>query len=167
MGGRHGKRFPTSTPSTPAACDIRGMSCMNAIDTNILVYSFDRDEPAKRTQAVRLIDYLVQEDVETVLLWQVAAEFLCCLRRWEIEKRINRQEMLGNLEHLDAMFRCVLPTQAILWKSLDLSSRYSMSHWDSLLVAACIEAGVQTLYSEDLASDMKYDTVTVVNPFAL
>ena len=63
------------------------------------------------------------------------------------------------------MFRYVLPTQAVLRKSLDLSSRYSLSHWDSMLVAACIEAGVHTLYSEDLASGTQYDSVTVVNPF--
>jgi predicted nucleic acid-binding protein len=139
---------------------------MNALDTNILVYSFDRDEPVKRAKAVRLIDRLVEEEAETILPWQVAAEFLSCLRRWEREKRIGRQETLGNLERLDSMFRCVLPTQAVLRKSLDLSSRYSLSHWDGMLVAACIEAGVHTLYSEDLASGTQYDSVAVVNPFA-
>ena len=49
---------------------------------------------------------------------------------------------------------------------LDLSFRYSLSHWDSLLLAACVDAGVDTLYSEDLDAGMTYDTVTVVNPFA-
>jgi predicted nucleic acid-binding protein len=96
----------------------------------------------------------------------VAAEFLSCLRRWENEGRINRQETLGNLEQLQSMFRCVLPTQAVLRRSLDLSDRYSLSHWDAMLLAGCIEAGVRTLYSEDLASGAEYDTVTVVNPFA-
>jgi predicted nucleic acid-binding protein len=138
---------------------------MNAVDTNVLVYLIDRDEPLKRDKAIELLDELVAEDVETVLLWQVAAEFLSCLRRWEREGRIARQETLGNFQRLDSMFRCVLPTQAVLWKSLDLSSRYSLSHWDSMLVAACIEAGVDTLYSEDLASGTQYDSMTVVNPF--
>ena len=149
----------------PADDDTRGMNCMNAVDTNILVYFVDRDEPVKRAKAVDLLENLVQEDTETILLWQVVAEFLSCLRRWEREGRIGRQETLGNLERLGSMFRCVAPTQAILLKSLDLSSRYSLSHWDSMLVAACIEAGVRTLYSEDLAPGTQYDSVTVVNPF--
>ena len=34
-----------------------------------------------------------------------------------------------------------------------------------MLLAACVEAGVRTLYSEDLASGAQYDSVTVVNPF--
>jgi len=53
----------------------------------------------------------------------------------------------------------------ILVLSLDLSSRYSLSYWDSLLIAGCIEMGVTTLYSEDLGAGQKYDSVSVVNPF--
>ena len=139
---------------------------MNAVDTNVFVYFVDRDEPLKRAKAVELLDRLVKEDVETVLLWQVAAEFLNCLRRWENEGRINRQEVLGNFSRLEAMFRCVPPAQPVLRKSFDLCSRYSLSHWDAMLLAACIEAGVRTLYSEDLSPGAQYDSVTVVNPFA-
>lgn len=98
-------------------------------------------------------------------MWQVAAEFLACLRRWEDEGRIDRKEVLGNFNRLEAMFRCVPPAQPVLRKSFDLCSRYSLSHWDAMLLAACVEAGVRTLYSEDLASGAQYDSVTVVNPF--
>jgi predicted nucleic acid-binding protein len=139
---------------------------MNAVDTNVFVYFVDRDEPSKRAKAVELLDRLVKEDIETVLLWQVAAEFLNCLRRWENEGRINRQEVLGNFNRLEALFRCVPPTQPVLKRSFDLCSRYSLSHWDAMLLAACIEAGVRTLYSEDLSPGAQYDSVTVVNPFA-
>ncbi len=34
-----------------------------------------------------------------------------------------------------------------------------------MLVAACIEAGVTTLYSEDMADGADYDGVRIVNPF--
>jgi len=138
---------------------------MNAVDTNVLVYFVDEDEPVKRARAVQLLHRLEAEDVETVLLWQVAAEFLSCLRRWEGEDRISRRQVLGHVERVESMFRCVLPAQSILRKSLDLSSRYSLSHWDSMLLAACIGAGVRTLYSEDLASGTQYESVTVINPF--
>ncbi len=138
---------------------------MNAIDTNVLVYFVDKDEPAKRAKAVELLDDLAKEDIETVLLWQVAAEFLNCLRRWENESRISRRETMEHFQRLESTLRCVLPVQSVLWKSLDICSRYSLSHWDGMLVAACIEAGVRTLYSEDLSSGADYDSVTVVNPF--
>ena len=138
---------------------------MNAVDTNILVYYVDADEPAKRPKAIELLARLGKAQVETLLLWQVAAEFLSCLRRWENEGRTSRQDTLEYLNTVEPMFRCVRPSQGMLRKSLDLSSRYSLSHWDSMLIAACIDAGVRTLYSEDLGDGVAYDSVTVINPF--
>ena len=138
---------------------------MNAVDTNVLVYFVDNDEPAKRAKAIELLERLIDEEIETVLLWQVAAEFLGCMRRWENERRIGQQEVLGNLGRVRSMLRCALPSESALQKSLDLSAKYSLSHWDSMLLASCIDAGVRTLYSEDLDDGMTYDSVTVVNPF--
>lgn len=139
---------------------------MNAIDTNVLVYFVDEHEPAKQAKATELLDRLAEEENETVLLWQVAVEFLSCLRRWEHEGRIDRVATRQHVEHLESTFSFVMPLPSVLRRSLDLSSRYSLSHWDSVLLAACADAGVVTLYSEDLDDGMTYDGVTVVNPFA-
>lgn len=151
----------------PGVNDSLGKNYMNAVDTNVLVYFVDEDEPDKRAKAMALLDDLAKEDVETVLLWQVGAEFLNCLRRWENENRISRREVLEHFQRMESTFRCIPPAPSVMRKSLDLSSRYSLSHWDGMLLAACIEAGVRTLYSEDLASGVDYDTVTVINPFRL
>lgn len=140
---------------------------MNAVDTNVLIYFIDSDEPVKRAAAVKTLNRLANEEVETVLLWQVGAEFLSCLRRWENQGRIGRQEVWANLTRVRAMLRCVLPSEGIFQKSLELSDRYSLSHWDSMLIAACIDAKVRTLYSEDLGAGALYDSVTVINPFTL
>ncbi|MEZ6082293.1 MAG: hypothetical protein R3C56_43440 [Pirellulaceae bacterium] len=98
--------------------------------------------------------------------WQVGGEFLCCLRRWENAGRIKRNDTQRHLSQLESMFTFVFPAQTILASSLQLSSRYQLSHWDSMLLAACIDAGIDTLYSEDLSAGMTYDSVTVINPFA-
>ena len=49
------KAFAKRTQSMPAGEVIRGTNCMNAVDTNILVYFVDQDEPVKRTKAVALL----------------------------------------------------------------------------------------------------------------
>ena len=139
---------------------------MNAIDTNVLVYFVDEHEPVKQAKATELLERLIAEETETALLWQVAVEFASCLRRWENEGRIDRTTTRGHVDHLEGTFPFLMPSRSVLRKSLDLSSRYSLSHWDSLLLAACADAGVDTLYSEDLDGGMTYDTVTIVNPFA-
>ena len=139
---------------------------MNAVDTNVFVYVVDADEPAKRAKAKDLLLRLVADPVKTALPWQVTGEFLSCMRRWESQGKISTADVESNIRDVLRMFPMVIPTVNVISRSLSLSSRFSLSHWDSKLLAACAEAGVDTLYSEDLDAGTTYDSVTVVNPFA-
>jgi predicted nucleic acid-binding protein len=68
------------------------------------------------------------------------------------------QEVLG-------YFPLACPVSTVISRSLRLSSQHSLSHWDSLLVAAAIKAGIDTLYTEDLQAGARYDSLTILNPF--
>lgn len=139
---------------------------MNAVDTNVLAYFVDADEPIKQAKAIALLDKLALDPVPTVLPWQVAVEFLSFLRRRQNAGKITAADTQRNVEQMESMFPIVFPTQPVLANALDLSLRYSVSHWDSLLLAACNIGGITTLYSEDLSDGATYDRVAVVNPFA-
>ncbi len=138
---------------------------MIAIDTNLFVYYVDSSEEAKQQKTRQWLADLRQTQAEPVMLWQVAVEFLNCMRRWELAGRIVRADTIRYFERMEAWFELIVPSRTVLHTALDLNSRYSLSHWDSLLVAACIEAGVTTLYREDMADGADYDGVRIVNPF--
>lgn len=139
---------------------------MIAIDTNVLVYAIDGSEPVKQAQAIALLDALCRKPEPLVVPWQVAVEFVACLRRWENAGRVKRDDTrVYKSQFLDAQ-PIIMPSPGILQMSLDLSERYRLSHWDSLLIAACIESGIDTLYTEDLDAGAKYDTVSTINPFS-
>jgi len=108
----------------------------------------------------------MQQPSDTVLVWQVAAEFLNQLRKWETQGRLATAAVEAAFQRSRVMFTLRIPTEAVFQISSDLRSRFSLSHWDSMLLAACKEAGVTTLYSEDLDSGTDYDGLRVVNPFA-
>jgi predicted nucleic acid-binding protein len=63
------------------------------------------------------------------------------------------------------MFPLVLPTEPALDRALSYAYTYTLSHWDSMLVAACAESGISTLYTEDMGAPRKIDTVELINPF--
>lgn len=63
------------------------------------------------------------------------------------------------------MFPLVIPNASLFEHYFDLYSRFSLSHWDAMLLAACKEAGVTTLYSEDLDAGTDFDGLNIVNPF--
>ncbi len=138
---------------------------MNAFDTNILLYAIDDIEPPKQVIAVNLLAQLQADETPPILLWQVLCEYLGGLRRRENEGRLTPAEVQFALESVLATYPLAVPTDSVIVISNRLFDRYSLSHWDSLLLAACINAGVTTLYSEDMAHGMTYGTVTVINPF--
>jgi predicted nucleic acid-binding protein len=138
---------------------------MNAADTNVLVYAFDDTEPAKRDCALALLADFRREPDEHPLLWQVAGEFLNALRVFERRGQIAPTDVENHFSRIVSAFPLALPTGAIFARSFDLRSKFSLSHWDSMLLAAAKETGVTTLYSEDMTDGCDYDGVVVVNPF--
>src|SRR5438105_884905 len=139
---------------------------MNAVDTNVFVYSLDVHEPAKQAKAKALLAGLIGAQPGTVLLWQVAGELLSVLRNWETTGRVSRSNAEANFRDVFAMFPLSLPVPQLFGRYFDLHSRFSLSHWDAMLLAACKEAGVTTLYSEDMDSGTDYDGLSIINPFA-
>lgn len=55
------------------------------------------------------------------------------------------------------------------WSALDeaewLHRRFSLSFWDALLIASCLEAGARRLYFEDFGGCRAIESLEIVNPF--
>src|SRR5262249_46330622 len=136
---------------------------MNAVDTNILVYSVDKKELVKQPKAEGLLRQLVTSG-STVLIWQVLAESIQQMRRWKDRGDLNETEFEQHVHHFRALFPLVFPTIGVLDHALDLAKRYSLAHWDSMILGACKEAGVTTLYTEDMGAPTTVDQIQVVNP---
>jgi predicted nucleic acid-binding protein len=137
---------------------------MIAVDTNVFVYAVDARDAQKRAAARVLLRQLAAS-TSAVLLWQVACELTRQLRYWRDMGEISDRGFRRYLQLVRRLFPLSIPTQAVLDRALDLADRYSLSHWDSLIVAACIEAGVDQLYTEDMGSPRKIDSLQLISPF--
>jgi predicted nucleic acid-binding protein len=98
-------------------------------------------------------------------LWQAAAEFLAVLRKWQQAGKLSSARVEEAFQIIRSMFPLRLPRVRIFKVSFDLRSRFSLSHWDSMLLAACKDAKDTLLYSEDMDAGSDYDGVKVENPF--
>jgi predicted nucleic acid-binding protein len=134
---------------------------MNAVDTNILIYVNDPRDPYKQATAASLVSTLT----DGVLIWQVACEYLAASRKLE-PLGYDRVEAYQYIRDLQQVWYTALPTWVVIDHAEDLMSRYSLSHWDSMVVSACLEVNVQTLYTEDFGySDI--DSLKIINPFKM
>lgn len=139
---------------------------MNAIDTNVLLYSVDRNEPARQLKAQQLLTQLHSSAEPTILLWQVLGELAQQLRRWRDLGKLSPDEFAQHIRAFRHLFPLALPTVEVFDRAMSLTERYSLSHWDSMILGACQTAGANRLYTEDIGAPRTIDGVELVNPFA-
>lgn len=60
----------------------------------------------------------------------------------------------------------VNPTRSLYTSGLRIQTRHRYSFYNSLTVAAALEAGCVRLYSKDLRHGQRLEQLTIMNPFA-
>jgi predicted nucleic acid-binding protein len=126
-------------------------------DTTILIYAIARDDV--RTSVAE--ELLAEGGLLSV---QVLNEFVAVARR---KLSMGWDEIKEALEAIRAL--CGPPTALTVDthdQALRIAERYGFQIYDSLIVAAALEAGCTTLYSEDMQDGQSIDTLTIRNPFA-
>lgn len=124
-------------------------------DTNILIYAATSD--AKKKQAA---DCLRRCGVVSV---QVFNEFVHVARRKLHHDWPQIEFALGLFrDSLDDVVPVTINTHAA---AVLLAREHGLSFYDALIAAAAIEAGCDTLYTEDLQHGRTLGGIAIVNPF--
>lgn len=127
------------------------------IDTNVVIYALGPDS-TKAQLAAPL--FSVRPSISTQVLSEtanVAAKRLG-LPTSEIRKLLTVLEFMCRVE-------IVLPSTMHL--ALSIAERYGLSWYDSLIVAAALDAGCDTLYTENLQHGQVIENrLTITNPFS-
>lgn len=134
------------------------------LDTNILVYSFDPNEPAKQQTARQLIKMALSSQMG-VISSQVVQEFLNVSQR-KFARPMNVTEARHYLNGVLLPLCQHFPSINLYDQALMLREETEYSFYDSLIVAAAIEMGCKTLLSEDLQDGRIIHDVTILNPFS-
>jgi predicted nucleic acid-binding protein len=134
------------------------------LDTNIFVYAFDAKAPAKAKRA----SLLIRQAADTgrgIVSYQVVQEFFnVAFRRFAQPMNVAEAE-----QYLITVFRPLLAihsSPALYVAALRIGEKYHFSWYDSLIVAAALEAQCSLLYSEDLQHQQKIEDLQIENPFA-
>lgn len=134
---------------------------MTALDTNVLIYACDKADQRRQQIALSLIT----RSVDSVLLWQVACEFIAAPRKLK-DQGFTPVDAWSRLDEFRGVFRLVPPSAAVFPRAQDLHLNHSVSFWNALIVGTCLENAVQTLYSVDIPSSDGFGSLKIVNPFA-
>lgn len=133
------------------------------VDTNVLVYAFDKSVSSKKQIAARLLNELVEEDRVRVST-QVLQELFVTLTR-KVRQPCSSAEALAVLEHLTAWPLMVVDYMAIR-AAAALAHEAKLSFWDALIVVGAAKSGAAVLYTEDLNDGQEILGIRITNPFA-
>lgn len=125
------------------------------LDTNILVYA---QESGRRGDIAR--EMVAAGGIVSV---QIFNELANVLRR---KLRRDWSEVAAVLDDaraaLDEPLSVTLPLHL---SALEFARNHNVAFYDALILAAAIEAGCETLYSEDMQHGRRFGDCTIVNPF--
>jgi len=125
-------------------------------DTNVVVYAFTKNDP--RTEIAEAL--LARGGVVGV---QTLNEFVAVAVR---KLAMSWQEVLQSLRAIRVLCPEPVPlTVRTHDAALRIAERYGYHIYDSLVIAAAMEARCGTLFSEDMKHGQVIDGLTICNPF--
>jgi predicted nucleic acid-binding protein len=134
------------------------------LDTNILVYCFDRDDQCKQSIAETLVGEALS-DHKGAISSQVIQEFLNVATR-KFEEPMDLLQSRMYLETVLVPLCEVFPSLSLYQQALGIQHETRYSFYDSLIIAGAIETNSQIIYSEDLQAGQSVRGLNIVNPFA-
>jgi len=126
-------------------------------DTNVLVYALAEGDPRSAVASA----LLSQGGIVSV---HVLNEFVAVARR---KLKTPWPQVLEALKQFRIL--CKEPVSLTIQtheKALEIAERYGYTIYDSLVIAAALEARCLTLYSEDMRGGQKIESMTILNPFS-
>lgn len=126
------------------------------LDTNVLIYAFAQDDPRTGTA-----EALIARG--GVIGVQTLNEFVATAVR---KLAMPWEEVLQALRELRILFPKPLPiTVGTHDTAVRIAGQYRYHIYDSLVIAAALEASCRTLYSEDMQDGQVIEGLTIHNPF--
>jgi predicted nucleic acid-binding protein len=130
------------------------------LDTNVLVYSFSAQDPAKR-EVARALAEADGAWVSTQVLSELANVLT---RRFDVPVQEARERVTS----IAAGCEVVVVSPPIVFDAFRIMERWGYGFFDSQIIAAALACGASVLYSEDLHDGQTVDkTLAIRSPFRL
>ena len=132
------------------------------VDTNILVYAYDKTAGPKHDIAARLVENWWNNENGRLSL-QILQEFYVSVTR-KIAHPMDIKAARQIVSDL-AQWKIHTPTVDDLLQAIDIQETHQISYWDAMVVQSAVRLGCTTLVSEDLTHGQIVAGVEIINPF--
>jgi len=132
------------------------------VDTNVLVYAYDKSAGEKWERARSILSELWASN-RGCLSVQVLQEFYVAVTQ-KVRRPLTPQAAADILRDL-LLWRLHAPVGEDILGGIDLQRRHKISFWDAMILWSAKQLDCPTVWSEDLTPGRSYDGVVVEDPF--
>jgi predicted nucleic acid-binding protein len=133
------------------------------VDTNVLVYAYDRSEPEKQIRALEVLDRLA-ETQRGAITAQVMGEFFVAVTR-KIPAPLSPTQAMERVQNYWLSWRLLDLTPMIVLEAARGVRDHQFSYWDAQIWAAARLNQIPVVLSEDFNPGSAVEGVRFVNPF--
>ena len=137
------------------------MNGRSFIDTNVLVYCFDANEPVKRKRSLSIVEDGTTGDL--VLSTQVLQEFYVAVTR-KLKRPLPPSEAAAAVHELAKLTVVQIDVPMVLSSIADCQT-HQLSLWDTLILRSALTANCERVLTEDLQHGFVFGSVRAENPF--
>lgn len=134
------------------------------VDTNVLVYAYDRSEAKKQAVALDVLDRLAASRAGAISA-QVLSEFFVAVTR-KIAEPLSVDEGCERVTNLLQAWPVIDLTGLIALEATRGVREHRLSYWDAMIWATARLNQIPIIFSEDFSSNTSIEGVRIVNPFA-
>ncbi|MCU0508865.1 MAG: PIN domain-containing protein [Anaerolineae bacterium] len=139
------------------------MRIRSLVDTNVLVYSYDRRAADKYERAFAVLDGLARRRAGA-LSTQVLGEFFVVVTR-KLAVPMSASQAFSTATNLWRSWPVISLTDSVVLEAMRGARDYGMSYYDAQLWAVARLNQIPVIFSEDFQDGQELEGVRFVNPF--
>jgi predicted nucleic acid-binding protein len=139
------------------------MTASIMVDTNVLVYAYDRTAGEKQQRALAVLDQLAISGAGAIST-QVLSEFFVTVTR-KLPHPLSPADARARIENYVLAWTIIDVTGLIVLEAVRGVETYSLSFWDAQIWAAARLNQLPVVLSEDFNTGAAIEGVRFVNPF--
>jgi predicted nucleic acid-binding protein len=129
------------------------------IDTNILLYSYSKNEPIKQQKSLEVIN----ENIDfSIISKQVINEISNIFFR---KFALNATQIKQNINDIYQAISVVDFDKETQFLAIEIKQKHQIQFYDALIIATAIQNNCNILYSEDMQHSQTIDRLKIINPF--
>ena len=138
---------------------------MNFIDTNVLVFAFNKEVKEKHKRARSLLEGFLNESKKGVISTQILSEFYVVITK-KISNPLAPEEAGEIIKQVgDSPVEVLSFDKRTVVKAVKLSQESGVHYWDCLIGATMKENNIEKIYTDNDKDFKEISGLEVINPF--